>query len=230
MATTMDRTEQLQRLLKEEIELKDHCERVAAMRRQLPPGKVLEDYVFTEGPADLNRNDPKDFKKVKLSELFDKDKNELLVYHLMYGPDWDGACPMCTMWVSGFNGISPYVNERVNFVVVAKAPIAKLREYAKKRGWNNIRLLSSYDSTFNRDLEAEEPDGMQNPGISVLVRGDDGKIRHFYSKWAPLDENNNRGIDLLSPVWNLYDLVPSGRDDWYPSIGWWGFMGEEKAK
>lgn len=229
MATTMDRTEALRRLLTEEIALKDHAERVAAMRRELQPGRELKDYVFKEGPADLNRNDPKDFKETKLSELFAPDKDELFVYHLMYGPGWEAACPMCTMWVDGLNGIAPYISERANFVVIAKNDIGSLRAYAKKRGWSNLRLLSSHDSTFNRDMDAEDSDGDQNPGVSVLVRGKDGKIRHFYSKWAPMDEHNNRGIDLLSPVWNVFDLLPSGRDDWYPT-GWWGFMDDAKAK
>ncbi len=195
------------------------------MRRALPPGPLAKEYVFREGPADLSRNDPKDFRETKLSELFSADKPELLVYHLMYGPDWEAACPMCTMWCDGFNGIAKHVGERANFVVVAKAPIAKLREYGKARGWNNLRLLSSHDSTFNRDFEAEEENGDQNPGISVFNR-DEAGIHHHYSKWAPLDADHNRGIDLLSPVWNLFDLLPSGRDDWFPT-GWWGFIKEE---
>jgi predicted dithiol-disulfide oxidoreductase (DUF899 family) len=130
---------------------------------------------------------------------------------------------MCTLWVTGLDAVAPYITERVNFAVVAKADIAKIRAWAKLRGWRHARLLSSSVSTFNRDLEAEELDGSQNPGVSVFVKGDDGKIRHSYSKWAPLAENMGRGIDLLSPVWNVFDLVPSGRDDWYPT-GWWGFM------
>ena len=224
MATTLDRSQALKQLLQEEIGLRDHVERVAVMRRELAPGPLVQDYVFREGPADLTRNDPKDFRSTKLSELFNPDKPDLLVYHLMYGPDWEAACPMCTMWCDGFNGIANYVNERANFVIVAKADIAKLRDYGKARGWNNLRLLSSHDSTFNRDFDAEEPDGGQNPGISVFNR-DDAGIHHHYSKWASLDEDHNRGIDLLSPVWNLFDLIPSGRDDWSPS-GWWGFMKE----
>jgi len=228
MATTLDRSEQLRHLNKEEIELRDHIEEVAAQRRALSPGPIVNEYTFKEGPADIARNDAKDFKDTRLSELFAPGKDELVVYHLMYGPDWEGACPMCTMWVTGYNAIAPYVSERANFVIVAKADIGKLREWSKARGWNNLRLLSSHDSTFNRDFEAEEPDGGQNPGISVFVRGKDG-IRHHYSKWASLDEHKNRGLDLLSPVWNIFDLLPSGRDDWYPSVGWWGFM-DEKAK
>lgn len=224
MATTMDRAEQLRKLTAEEIALKDHAERVAVMRRQLAPGPLIDDYVFREGPASIASIDPKEIRETRLSELFAPDKNELLVYHLMYGPDWEAACPMCTMWCDGFNGIARRVGERANFAVIAKAHIGKLREYGRQRGWNNLRLLSSQDSSFNRDLGAEEPDGGQNPGISVFVR-DAGGIRHHYSKWAHLDDDNNRGIDLLSPVWNLFDLLPSGRGDWYPS-GWWGFMKE----
>jgi predicted dithiol-disulfide oxidoreductase (DUF899 family) len=224
MATTIDRSQALRQLLQEEIGLRDHAERVAVMRRELTPGPLVKDYVFREGPADLSRNDPKEFRETKLSELFTADTPDVLVYHLMYGPDWEAACPMCTMWCDGFNGIAKYVGERAGFVIVAKADIAKLREYGKARGWNNLRLLSSHDSTFNRDFKAEEPNGNQNPGISVFNR-DAAGIHHHYSKWAPLDEDHNRGIDLLSPVWNLFDLIPSGRDDWYPT-GWWGFIKE----
>jgi predicted dithiol-disulfide oxidoreductase (DUF899 family) len=222
MATTMNRSEQLRQLLAEEIELRDHIERVAKKRRELAMGPLVQDYVFVEGPKDLSRNEPKDFKRTKLSELFENGKDELFVYHLMFGPDWEEACPMCSMWIDGLNGIARHIGETKNFAVVGKADIGKLRAYAKKRGWTNVRLLSSRDSTFNRDFEAEEPDGMQNPGVSVFVRTKDG-IHHHYSKWAPLTQGVNRGIDLLSPVWNVFDLTPSGRGEWLPS-GWWGFM------
>jgi predicted dithiol-disulfide oxidoreductase (DUF899 family) len=219
----MDYTESLNSLIKEEIALRDHIERVAAMRRALPPGPIVKDYTYKEGPADLSRNDPKDFKDVKLSELFEPDKDELIVYHMMYGPDWEGACPMCSMWVVGLNGIAHYVGERANIVVIAKAGIDKLRKWAKERGLHRIRFLSSHDSTFNLDMGVEDKDGNQSPAVSVFVRDKDG-IRHQFMKFAPLDKDTNRGLDLISPVWNLYDLLPSGRGDWEPSDGWWGFL------
>jgi len=222
MATTVDRKEQLARLLDEEIELRNHVERVAAMRRELRPGPAVDEYTFREGPADLSRDNAADFKQTKLSELFAPGKDELVVYHLMFGPDWEEACPMCSMWIDGLNGIARHVGETKNFAVIGKADIAKLRAYAKKRGWHNVRLLSSYDTTFNRDMNAEDADGDQIPGVSVFVRTKDG-IRHHYSKWAPMREDINRGIDLLSPVWNVLDLTPSGRGEWLPS-GWWGFL------
>jgi predicted dithiol-disulfide oxidoreductase (DUF899 family) len=223
MATVVDRDELLHKLQNEEIALRNHIEDVAAMRRQLPLGRVLDDYVFHEGPADLSRTDPSGFRDVRLSQLFEPGKNELVIYHMMYGPDWQEACPMCTLWVTGLDAVAPYITERVNFAVVAKADIAKLRAWAKTRGWRHARYLSSSASKFNIDLGAEDAEGGQIPGLSVFVKGDDGKVRHSYTKHANLSGDLNRGIDLLSPVWNVFDLAPSGRDDWNPT-GWWGFL------
>jgi len=102
-------------------------------------------------------------------------------------------------------------------VLVAKADINKLRSWARRRGWNRIRLLSSHDNTFNRDFGMEEADGSQNPGLSVFTRTPEGAIYHHYTIGAEFDEHNNRGIDPYSPVWNLFDLLPLGRGDWYPN-------------
>jgi predicted dithiol-disulfide oxidoreductase (DUF899 family) len=195
----------VKQLLIEEIALKDHVEAVAAQRRALPmPAPLETDYTLTG----------LDDKLVRLSELFG-DKDDLLVYHLMYKPDDDEACPMCSMWVDGYNAIAHHVQERAAFAVVAKAPIGKLRDWAKRRGWDNVRLLSSHSTTFNADMHAEDADGDQIPTISVFRKSPDG-VRHFYQKFAELDDENNRGIDLLSPVWNLLDLTPKGRGDWLP--------------
>lgn len=192
-------------LRNEEIALKDHVERVAEQRRQVPLGAPLADYTLR---ADEDTT-------IKLSELFG-DKDDLLVYHFMFAPDDELPCNMCSMWIDGFNAVASHVDDRVEFVVVAKAPIDKLRAWAKQRGWDKIRVLSSFESTFNHDFHAEDGDGNQTPSISVFHRNGEG-VYHFYQKFAELDENNNRGIDLLSPVWNLFDLLPEGRGDWYPS-------------
>lgn len=210
------RSAQLERLLAEEIALKDHAERVAELRRQLPIGPEVRDYVFREGPRDLARNSPSDFRDVRLSELFAPDKKNLIVYNLMFRPDDELPCPMCSMWTDGYNAVAPHVAARANFVLVAKADIGKFRAFARKRGWEKIRLLSSHDNTFNRDLGAEDEDGDQIPVISIFSLGDDGQMHHTYSKFASLDEENNRGIDFLSPVWNLFDLLPIGRGDFEP--------------
>jgi predicted dithiol-disulfide oxidoreductase (DUF899 family)/uncharacterized protein YndB with AHSA1/START domain len=193
-------------LLKEEIALKDHVERVAAQRRALAlPDPLDEDYPLAADDDTI----------VRFSELFG-DKDDLLVYHLMFHPDDDEACPMCSLWVDGLNAVAPHVTERAAFAVIGKAPIGKLRAWAKRRGWNNVRVLSSYSTTFNRDMRAEDENGDQRPAISAYRRTAAG-IHHFYQKHANLDDDNNRGIDLMSPVWNLFDLTPDGRGEYVPN-------------
>jgi predicted dithiol-disulfide oxidoreductase (DUF899 family) len=133
----------------------------------------------------------------------------------MYAPDDDQACPMCSLWVDGLHGVSHHLAQRVDFAVIGKAPLPKLRAWARHRGWDGLRVLSSFDSTFNADLGAEDGDGMQQPGISVFVKRD-GTVHHAYTAHAQLTHDRfERGIDLLSPVWAVLDLVPEGRGDWY---------------
>jgi predicted dithiol-disulfide oxidoreductase (DUF899 family) len=206
-------------LLAAEIALKDQREQVAALRRALPEGgEVPRDYVFREGPRDLGEqpDDPAAYREVRLSELFAPDRDELIVIHYMFGADKEKPCPMCTLWADGYNAVAPHLANRVNFVLVAKAEIAKLRAWARGRGWSNLRLLSSHDSTFNHDFLMETEDGGQIPGVSVFVRDGRGVIRHTYSTEMVFKPGHHRGIDLFSPVWHLFDLLPSGRGEWMP--------------
>ena len=207
-------------LLTAELALKDQVERVAALRRSLPLGMSVQDYVFREGPADLTSNDPADFRDVHLNELFTDGHDTLIVDHLMFAANDDEPCVMCSMWADGYSAVTPHVLQRTSFVLVAKAEISKLRSWARQRGWDRIRLLSSHDNTFNRDFGMENADGSQLPGLSVFTRTPDGAVYHRYTIGADFDEHNNRGIDPYSPVWNLFDLLPQGRGDWYPSHGY----------
>jgi predicted dithiol-disulfide oxidoreductase (DUF899 family) len=212
-----DYQQRREELLAAEIALKDQVERVATLRRQLPVGMRVPDYVFREGPPDLSQQDAADFADVRLSDLFTDGHDTLIVDHLMFAAADDEPCVMCSMWADGYNTVWPHFVQRASFVLVAKAEIGKLRGFARRRGWDRIRLLSSHDSTFNRDFGMEEADGSQNPGLSVFTRTPDGAVYHRYTTGAELDEQNNRGIDLCTPVWNLFDLLPQGRGDWYPS-------------
>jgi predicted dithiol-disulfide oxidoreductase (DUF899 family) len=167
-----------QELLEAEIALRDQVERVAQMRRTLPLGMAMPDYVFREGPADLSRNDPADFREVRLSELFDDGHDQLIVDHLMFAADDDVPCIMCSMWADGYSAIAPHIRRQANFVIVAKAEIGKLRRWARDRRWDRIRLLSSHDNTLNRDMRMEREDGSQEAGISVFTRDASGTIYH----------------------------------------------------
>lgn len=201
-----------------EIELMRHRERVAAQRRALPQGPAVDDYVFIEGPADLDAGDSP-VRETTLSELFTAPDRPLIVYHFMYGKSQTEPCPMCTLWTDGYNGVAHHISRNADFVIAAAADPPVLRQLARDRGWSRLRLLSCGDSTFKFDLGSEDKDGEQDSTISVLTRDGDGTVRHRYSAHPRMAEDiKERGIDLLSPVWNLLDLTPGGRDDWYPRL------------
>jgi predicted dithiol-disulfide oxidoreductase (DUF899 family) len=201
------------KLLDAELALRRQVEKVAAMRRKLPPGgEVAEDYVFTgeRGP-------------VKLSELFERG-NTLVAYSFMYGPQMKNACPMCTSFLDGLDGNAQHVAQRTNLAVIAKSPIERIVEYARGRGWRNLRLLSSAGTTYNRDYHGENEKGAQLPMMNVFVK-QRGKVRHFYGSellYAPEDKGQNaRHNDLMWPLWNVLDLTPEGRGtDWYPKLSY----------
>ena len=194
-------------------------ERVAELRRQLPQGAVVEDYAFTEGPADLDAGDTP-VRSVRLSELFSAPDRALVIYHLMYGKRQTKACPMCTLWVDGLNGVAHHLAQNVDLVIVAAADPPMLRAHARTRGWNRLRLLSAAEgSTFKYDLGSEDREGNQDSTVSVFKRDPDDTLRHFYSAHPRMaGDIGERGIDLLTPAYNVLDLTPRGRGDWYASL------------
>jgi predicted dithiol-disulfide oxidoreductase (DUF899 family) len=200
------------KLLKAEIALRRQVETVAAMRRKLPLGGALkEDYVFDEGG-----------RTVSMSELFTGDKNTLLVYSFMFGPDMKSACPSCTSILDGLDGQAPHVTQRPNMVVIAKSPIERIREFAQGRGWRNLRLLSSAGNTYNHDYHGETEGGGQIPTMNVFRRRK-GRVYHAWSSellFLPADRGQDaRHVDSIWPLWNLLDLTPEGRGTtWNPKL------------
>ena len=203
-----------------EIELMRHRERVAELRRNLPEGAPLQDYQFEEGPRDLQAGDaPVD--TVRLSELFTKPDRALVIYHFMFGKKQVKACPMCTAWLDGANGVAHHLAQNLDFAVVAAASLPALRAHARLRGWDRLRLLSAGNNTFKYDLGSEDRDGAQDSTISVFTRDADGAVRHFYTAhpWMASDIPE-RGIDLLAPIWHFLDLTPQGRGSWYANLAY----------
>lgn len=198
-----------------EGQLRDQRERVAALRRKLPMDTAVRDYTFLEGPAELSESGP--IEEVQLSDLTTPDRPAVL-YQFMFGRAQKQPCPMCSMWIDGFRGVAGHLRQTMTFAVVAAAPIADLRAWGAQRGWHGLRLLSSAQTSFKSDLHFEERDGTQLPGLSVFARDAGGALRHFYSVSAVLSEKQYRGMDLLTPVWNLLDLLPAGRANWMPSV------------
>lgn len=204
-------------LLKSEIALRRQVEEVARQRRGLPPGGELkEDYVFDELIDGAVR-------QTRFSELLPAGKDALFVYSFMYSPDMDAACPMCTSFLDGLNGQMVHLDERIGVVVVAKNPIEKIRAHAESRGWDRLRLLSSGNNSYNVDYLGESG-GHQQTMINVFTRDESTGhgFRHFWGSemaFAPMDPGQNmRHVDMMWPLWNVLDVTPGGRGDWYPAL------------
>jgi predicted dithiol-disulfide oxidoreductase (DUF899 family) len=201
-----------------EIELMRQCERVAELRRRLPLGSIVHDYAFEEGPADLNAGDTP-IRTVRLSELFTGPNRSVVIYHFMYGKKQAKPCPMCTLIIDGWNGVGHHLAQNLDVAIVAAADPKALRAHARARGWDNLRLLSCGSNTFKFDLGSEDEEGNQDSTVSVFTKDRDGKARHFYTAHPSMAEDiKERGLDLLCPVYNVLDLTPQGRGNWYASF------------
>lgn len=202
-------------LLKAEIELRAQAEKVARMRRELPPGgAVPEDYTFerVSGTGEV--------EEVKLSELFG-DKEHLFLYTFMYGPNAAKPCPLCTAFLDGFDGNVPHLQQHVAVGIVARSPIHRVSSFGRGRDWKHMPLLSSANNSFHPDYLAETEEGSQMPMAHVFSRKD-GEIRHVWGSemlFAKSDDGiDARHIDMLWPLWNALDMTPQGRGDGYPKL------------
>ncbi|HKE38404.1 MAG TPA: thioredoxin family protein [Casimicrobiaceae bacterium] len=181
-------------------------------RRELPWEKVDKQYVF-EGPDG----------RQTLTQLFDG-RSQLIIYHFMFGPDWEAGCPHCSRWADNFNGVIVHLNHRdVTMVAVSRAPYARLAAYRKRMGWT-FQWLSSADTDFNFDygvsftpdevsrkkafynFTTQDPGVAEREGVSVFYKDSKASVFHTYSTYA-------RGIDMLSVDYQYLDLVPKGRDE-----------------
>jgi len=200
------------KLLAKEKRLTRAADKLARERRNLPWERVEKDYVF-EGPNG----------KEALPALFDG-RSQLVVYHFMFGPDWNAGCPHCSRWADNFNGIIVHLNQRdVSMVAVSRAPYAKLAAYRERMGWS-FKWLSSFGTDFNFDFnvsftpeemkkgkalynfKVQNPDAPEREGVSVFYKDAKGGVFRTYSTFA-------RGIEMLNLDYKYLDVVPKGRDE-----------------
>jgi len=218
------------RLLDAEMALRRQIEEVAALRRALPPGGVVEqDYGFERIGVHQRP------EQVKLSELFE-DKPSLILYSFMYGAERDKPCPGCTHMLDSLDGAARHASQRVPFWIVAKSPIARLVAWARERGWDHLRFLStagnSYDADYFGDTSRvsagmraergyEDGKDWDEPVFNVF-RKDGDTIRHFWGSelvYAPEEPGqHHRAGDLVDPLWGLFDMIPEGRGDFSPKL------------
>jgi predicted dithiol-disulfide oxidoreductase (DUF899 family) len=200
------------RFLAKEKELTRLRDGLARERRELPWERVEKDYVF-DGPAG----------RETLADLFGG-RSQLVVYHFMFGPDWNAGCPSCSLFADSFNGIVIHLQQRdVTLVVVSRAPFAKLDAYRRRMGWT-FKWVSSAENGFNRDFQVnctpdevargegyynyavQRPFGTEMPGASVFYKDAGGSVFHTYSTYG-------RGLDAFMVNYQFLDIVPKGRDE-----------------
>jgi predicted dithiol-disulfide oxidoreductase (DUF899 family) len=199
-----------QELLIEEIELRRHAERVAALRRDLPPGgEVPQDYRFVA----------EDGVEVTLSELFG-DHETLIIYSYMFGPERESPCPMCTSLMGGLDHKIADIRQRAAIAFTARSAIERLIDAKKTRGWTDLPVYSDTSGDYTRDYVSADDADM--PAYNVFTRRD-GVIRHFWGDEITGEMSDPgqdpRGAGEMDPLWVLLDTVPEGRGtDWYPQL------------
>ncbi len=199
-------------LLAKEKEFTRQRDALAEERRRLPWERVDKAYAF-EGPKG----------RETLAELFEG-RRQLIVYHFMFGPDWEEGCPSCSYMADHYDPAIVHLNQRdVTMIAVSNTSLDKIDAFKRRMGWT-FKWVSSMGSDFNRDYqvtftEDELNDGevtynygkggfpsTEAPGISVFYRDDDGQVFHTYSCYA-------RGLDMFLTAYHYLDLVPKGRDE-----------------
>ena len=127
-------------LLRKEKELTRLRDSLSAERRALPWVRMKDNYIF-EAPEG----------KVSLTDLF-AGRSQLVIYHFMFGPDWQEGCPSCSFVSDHLDGALPHLAARdVTMVVVSRAPLDKIEAFKKRMGWR-FKWVSSYGSDFNADF------------------------------------------------------------------------------
>ena len=200
-----------QRFLLKEKEFTRLRDELSRERRELPWERVDKEYVFESTNG-----------RETLADLFGE-HSQLIVYHFMYGPDWEIGCRSCSFWADNFNNIVPHLAARdASLVAVSLAPLEKLQAQARRFGWT-FKWVSSHGSDFNFDYHVsfspealergdtvynytpQKLGSMEMPGISAFFR-DGQQIYHSYSTYA-------RGLDMLNAAYHYLDIAPKGRDE-----------------
>ena len=201
-----------QALLAQEIEFRRHLTRLTAQRRALPPGPVIEkDYRFKDEQA----------FEVGLLDLFG-DKDTLVTYFWMYGPQRDRPCPMCTNWLGAVNGNAADIKQRVALKILGRSSVERQFAFAQERGWRDLNFVQTVGDDYARDIGVLMPDGSEYPAL-IVFRRDGDRVRLFWAsemtrEMADPGQDPRDAPDIAS-LWSVLDLTPGGRGtDWYPKL------------
>ncbi|HVO48249.1 MAG TPA: DUF899 family protein [Steroidobacteraceae bacterium] len=180
-------------------------ERMAAYRKQI--GETRRK--IREIQAQIEPQTVSDYEfrtmtgSVKLSQLFGSHR-DLMVVHSM-----GKACPGCTLWADGYNGIHRHVVTRAAFVVSSPDAPDVQQEFAASRGWV-FPMVSHMGTSFAADMGYRSPSGGWRPGMSVFRLEGERILRVSDVEWGPGDD--------FCTLWHLFDLLPEGPAGWSPKI------------
>lgn len=202
-----------QELLAEEIELQRHIDSVAEQRRKLPPGPVIDkDYRFKDVNGD----------EVGLADLFG-DKETLVTYFWMYGPERERPCPMCTNLLGPLDANAKDLQQRVALAVLGRSPVERQVAFARERGWRHLQFHQTVGDGFALDFGGLDPaKGWEYPVLAVFQKTGEG-VRLFWKgemtgEMADAGKDPRGGPDF-APLWSALDLTPEGRGEkWYPKL------------
>ncbi|QUS58444.1 DUF899 domain-containing protein [Pseudovibrio brasiliensis] len=200
-------------LLEQEKELTRRKDEITRLRQSLPWVPLEKSYVFQSENGE-----------VSLEDLFEG-REQLIIYHFMFGPKWKAGCVSCSFWADGFNGLDPHLAARdIAFAVVSSAPMSMITPFKERMDWD-FTWVSSNGTGFNRDFDVGFPEDMpadepiiynfrqlekaphdEMPGVSVFAKGEDGTIYHTYSAYS-------RGLDSTNAAYTFMDLTPMGRNE-----------------
>ena len=170
------------KLLDAEKALTRQSDALARQRQALPWVKVEKEYRFRTDEGDATLND-----------LF-RGRSQLLVYHLMFGPDYSAACPSCSMIADGFDGFWPHLaHHDVMLWAVSRAPLEKIQAYKKRMNWS-FPWASSNENDFNFDYFVGFSDEQQDKGYNYNF--EDRPAIPAGSAGAPAGHAAMCGVDL----------------------------------
>jgi len=211
-ATRTDWLTERTALLAREKEFTAARDALSAARRQLPWVRVDKQYRFAGTDGALS-----------LSEMF-AGRGQLVIYHFMFGTDWDQGCTSCSFWIDNLHGIAAHLRARdTTLALVSKGPLDKLMAYRARMGWS-LAWYSSAGTDFNEDYHVTFPQEARNAGkvtynyrqtkmgmsdmtgISVFAKDAGGQVFHSYSTYG-------RGVDMLNGAYHILDLTPKGRGE-----------------
>ena len=201
-------------LLAEEIEFRRHMTRLVEQRRALPDGPVIEKtYRFKDANgADLG-----------LLDLFG-DKDVLVSYFWMFGPQRERPCPMCANWLGAVAGNAADIKQRVALKILGRSPVARQVAFGLERRWYDLDFVQTVGDDYARDIGALQDDGAEGPALAVFKRDGD-QVRLFWASQMGMEMadpgQDPRDAPDIAALWSILDLTPGGRGaDWYPKLSY----------